>query len=302
MDAVIMHTKKAHMLRPTTKKNKTESTFCITYIAFFLAARFTLHQLARTLSVYWIWVLAQGSGPSNSPSKALLAVLDALLAKLRHSEYPSAQVIGTDLSPIQPPWVPPNCVFEIDDFESDWLYKNKFDFIHGRELEGCVADEERLFRQAFEHLRPGGYLEWVGAYAWFFSDDGTDEKAEYTKKWLKLFHEAAGKFGKSFETAPTWKEKMEKVGFVDVKQTVFKVPFGPWPKDQKLKEIGRFEQVQQIQAVEAYTPALLSRFLGWSNDEIQVLIAKVRSELKDPAIHQYITTYVVYGRKPEEKS
>lgn len=119
--------------------------------------------------------------------------------------------------------VPPNCVFEIDDFESDWLYKNKFDFIHGRELEGCVADEERLFRQAFEHLRPGGYLEWVGAYAWFFSDDGTDEKAEYTKKWLKLFHEAAGKFGKSFETAPTWKEKMEKVGFVDVKQTVFKV-------------------------------------------------------------------------------
>ena len=27
--------------------------------------------------------------------------------------HPGAQVIGTDLSPIQPKWVPPNCKFEI---------------------------------------------------------------------------------------------------------------------------------------------------------------------------------------------
>lgn len=34
--------------------------------------------------------------------------------------YPTAQIIGTDLSPVQPSWVPPNCKFEIDDFELDW--------------------------------------------------------------------------------------------------------------------------------------------------------------------------------------
>lgn len=34
--------------------------------------------------------------------------------------YPSARVMGTDLSPIQPEWVPPNVSFEIDDFEADW--------------------------------------------------------------------------------------------------------------------------------------------------------------------------------------
>lgn len=36
-----------------------------------------------------------------------------------HSEmadaYPSASVVGTDLSPIQPMFVPPNCAFEIED-------------------------------------------------------------------------------------------------------------------------------------------------------------------------------------------
>ena len=32
-------------------------------------------------------------------------------------EFPSALVIGTDLSPIQPTTVPPNCRFYVDDFE-----------------------------------------------------------------------------------------------------------------------------------------------------------------------------------------
>ncbi|KAL1303402.1 hypothetical protein AAFC00_006794 [Neodothiora populina] len=35
--------------------------------------------------------------------------------------YPSAEVIGVDLSPIQPQMIPPNLAFEIDDVESDWL-------------------------------------------------------------------------------------------------------------------------------------------------------------------------------------
>lgn len=30
--------------------------------------------------------------------------------------YPSCEVIGTDISPTQPPWAPPNLRFEMDDF------------------------------------------------------------------------------------------------------------------------------------------------------------------------------------------
>jgi hypothetical protein len=117
----------------------------------------------------------------------------------------------------------PNCAFDIDNFERDWVYKDKFDFIHGRELEACVADEDRLFRQAFEHLRSGGYFEFNGAYAYFLSDDGTHEKAKNTQWWIKTLREAAETFGKSFDNVPLWKEKMERAGFVDVRLTVFKV-------------------------------------------------------------------------------
>ena len=34
--------------------------------------------------------------------------------------YPSAVVTGTDLSPTQPSWVPPNVRFEVDDFKDEW--------------------------------------------------------------------------------------------------------------------------------------------------------------------------------------
>jgi len=77
------------------------------------------------------------------------------------------------------------------------------------------------------------------------------------------------------------------------------VPVGAWPKDPKLKEIGKLQGVQQIQAVESYTPAVFSRVLGWSDEEIQVVVAKTRKDLTDPAIHIYIPVYFVYGRKPK---
>ena len=76
------------------------------------------------------------------------------------------------------------------------------------------------------------------------------------------------------------------------------MPIGSWPKDPKLKEIGGVQYFQELQAVDSYTPGVFSRVLGWSEDEIQVFIAKVKKELKDPSIHLYFPTYFVWGRRP----
>ena len=68
-------------------------------------------------------------------------------------EFPSAAVIGSDLSPIQPSWVPPNAKFVIEDAESDWLYApaEAFDYIHGRSLGGSIADWPLFFTVRFTH-------------------------------------------------------------------------------------------------------------------------------------------------------
>lgn len=55
-----------------------------------------------------------------------------------------------DLSPIQPDLVPPNCRFEVDDAQDDWVYPvDYFDFIHMRTLFGSISDWPRLYKQAY---------------------------------------------------------------------------------------------------------------------------------------------------------
>lgn len=118
---------------------------------------------------------------------------------------------------------PPNCTFEVDDFEQDWVYRNKFDYIHARELGGCVADDGQLFRRAFEHLVPGGYLEMQLVYPRFLSDDDTAKLATDAQFWMTNICEGAGKFGKPLDSAPQLPEKMRAAGFVDVQQEIRKV-------------------------------------------------------------------------------
>ncbi|KAJ4132874.1 hypothetical protein NW754_015687 [Fusarium falciforme] len=71
-------------------------------------------------------------------------------------EHPSAAVLGIDLSPIQPNFVPPNCRFKVDDVNDDWTFgENHFDFIHIRAMIGCVPDWVELHRKS---LREAGYV------------------------------------------------------------------------------------------------------------------------------------------------
>jgi SAM-dependent methyltransferase len=65
--------------------------------------------------------------------------------------YPTAAVIGTDLSPIQPRMVPPNLTFEVDDCCDEWMYREPFDYIHVRGLYGSVADWDRFYQQALKY-------------------------------------------------------------------------------------------------------------------------------------------------------
>ena len=74
--------------------------------------------------------------------------------------HPAAEVTGIDLSPIQPSWVPPNCHFAIDDIEEEWTFQpDYFDFIHIRCLMGSISNWPELYKQAYRHLAPGGWIE-----------------------------------------------------------------------------------------------------------------------------------------------
>jgi SAM-dependent methyltransferase len=64
-------------------------------------------------------------------------------------EHPSAEVVGIDLSPIQPTFIPPNLRFVVDNAEEDWTFSQKFDYIHFRAMQGAFKDWPHIFEQAF---------------------------------------------------------------------------------------------------------------------------------------------------------
>ena len=66
-------------------------------------------------------------------------------------KFPSASILGIDLSPHQPEWVPPNVKFMVDDAESPWLYPlDHFDYIHTRDLVMAIKNWWPLMQRAFE--------------------------------------------------------------------------------------------------------------------------------------------------------
>ncbi|KAL4891217.1 S-adenosyl-L-methionine-dependent methyltransferase [Aspergillus ambiguus] len=214
-------------------------------------------------------------------------------------EHPESEVIGNDLSPIQPAWIPPNCRFEVDDFEQPWSYHQPFDYIHGRELEGSIRDHDKLFRQALENLKPGGWFEIASMEVNTYSDDDTHLQAKGMMEGVKGLHEASKKFGKDMTTAGTWRDRMEKAGFANVHEDIYKLPQSPWAKDPKLKELGKYHQVNMFEAVGPYTYALFSRVLGWQREEIEVLTASMRNDLRDLSKHLYTKVHIVIGQRPE---
>ncbi|PYH88148.1 methyltransferase [Aspergillus ellipticus CBS 707.79] len=214
-------------------------------------------------------------------------------------EHPESEVIGNDLSPIQPSWIPPNCRFEVDDFEAPWSYSRPFDYIHGRELEGSIRDVDHLFSQAFSNLKPNGWFEMASMEVNTYSDDDTHLKARNLLEGIVYMHDCSLENGKNMASVLSWKETMHKAGFVNVHEDIFKLPQSPWPKDQKMKDLGRYHQVNMLEALGPYCYALFTRVMGWQRAEIEVFVASMRQELRDLNLHLYTKVHIVYGQKPE---
>lgn len=203
--------------------------------------------------------------------------------------------------------VPPNLKLVEDDAEESWSTGSKFDFIHVRFLGGCFTDWPSFLRQAFQcvplrtgyftwtqlmrvprHLECDGWLELSDFGLLVRSQDGTHENTEVLR-WGELLCDASQKMGRPMElgVSGVLQRQMVGAGFADVTEDVFVWPTNTWPKDEQLKEIGCWNLRNCLDGVQGFSLALLTRGLGWTKEEVDVLVAKVAADLQDRSIHAY---------------
>ncbi|KAK1537033.1 methyltransferase domain-containing protein [Colletotrichum costaricense] len=215
-------------------------------------------------------------------------------------ELPHAEILGNDLSAIQPTWVLPNVKFEIDDVESPWIHTRKFDFIFSRYMTSSIADWPKLMRSVYENVAPGGWVEFQDYDLEYRSDDGSLTPQHSTYKWLHKFFEACRIVGRDPNPGPQLEGWIREAGdYVNVVHQKYKIPIGDWPKDPHYKECGMINVMQVLDGLDAFTFRLFTGVLGWTKEEVVVLLAEVRRELKSKIFHAYFEFHVVYAQKPE---
>ncbi|KAL2127991.1 hypothetical protein VTI74DRAFT_9872 [Chaetomium olivicolor] len=238
---------------------------------------------------------------ANPPRKVLdIATGTGMWAIDMGDTYPEAEILGTDLSPIQPDLVPPNVRFFIEDSSEDWDYPPEFDFIHTRITVGCWSDMQRqIIQRAFDHLLPGGWLECQEIPSFPSCDDDTMPPDYGWLRWAKDFTACSQLANRQVNLGPQLKDWMREVGFVDVHETVFKIPLNGWPKEIRLKQIGMLWQRNLLEGLSGFSLGMFSRFMGKTVEEIELSLVDVRQSLFDRSVHAYHKLYVVWGRKPE---
>lgn len=228
--------------------------------------------------------------------------------------YPDCEVIGTDMSAFQEVVVPPNVFFEIDDAEVPWERpRNSFDLVHMRHMTGAFSDIRYIYRQAFDCLKPGGWIENKDFVASspqrgvLFEDMPTGTPGgPYSPALATLVangYTASQRAGRPWADPipPLDPRYLVEAGFVDVSvaEHVF-----PLRADGARGTTGKMFLIATVEGFEANFLRLLVEQMGMDEDEVRDLCDQAANEMiemtRDPVVSSQSSfkILILKGRKP----
>jgi hypothetical protein len=182
--------------------------------------------------------------------------------------------------------------------EDEWLYSQRFSYIHGRSLATCFKSTAAVIQKAYNHLVPGGYLELQDAAMPIRAIDDSMEGTAL-QHWSDLVMKGITRIGKDWTRVGKYKEYLEEAGFEDVVEVHHAWPSNPWPKGEHNKVLGAWTNEDFLSGVHGISMGVLTKVMGMSVESVEVLLVDVRKDISDRRIHAYLPIHIVYGRKPE---
>lgn len=211
--------------------------------------------------------------------------------------HPDCDVVGLDLSPIQPDVVPPNLNFIVDDATKDWAFGTPFDYIHTRAIASGIKDWPSLIEQAFKNLKPGGWLELQEFHLPFTCDDGSLPPESALAKFSVEQFQAIERTGIMVGQQAMQNDLprvMTDVGFTNLETAYSKWPIGPWAKGEKEKRIGALFLRDVEGNMENLTKRIMMGLLGYTEEQVTETLEAVMKDLRDRSIHIYMPMYAAH--------
>ncbi|KAB5543100.1 S-adenosyl-L-methionine-dependent methyltransferase [Coniochaeta sp. 2T2.1] len=176
-------------------------------------------------------------------------------------QNPSSSVLGTDLSPIQPPFVPPS---------------------------GCRWE-----------LRRHRYAEVEWAYARRSTPPLQYPPAHSILTTKTDCQKGVKKIGRDPLSPLRLNALLEEAGFINVTETRMPIPTSPWPKGKRQKVLGEREMRNLLEIAHGITMAMFTKALGWKEEDVERLLEEVSEELRGGRVHTYIPFVSIWAQKPE---
>ena len=209
--------------------------------------------------------------------------------------FPRAEIIATDITnAFLPPSCPSNVFFELDDAQNEWAYSKPFDFIHMRNLSGAFADWSAVYAEVSKNLRPGGSFEIIDRGFIQFKKETPNSN---TSIFNGAIQSAAEKSGRPLDLNHLKKPILGSAGLSVVKTRVFEVPLGTYDPNPQKKVTGKMAMIAALEGLEAVSLRLLTKHLGWKEEDVRELCRKVQEEIRKPDARAFIAVQFVIARK-----
>ncbi|KAG1827210.1 S-adenosyl-L-methionine-dependent methyltransferase [Suillus subaureus] len=222
-------------------------------------------------------------------------------------EFPSAEVIGVDLAPIQPREVPANCTFELCDLDQFYLpYPSEhFDVIHARFMHTGIENYPRFLHEIARMLRPGGLVILIEPD----TEPIADEKSasHFTRSgqpsgmrgWFTLwenYRRCLRNKGIDVNIPPELSNLVASTGAFDrIVSQEGNIPIGFWPKDPVALSIGQLAWMNYDIMLPAMKPLFLSA--GMRDWEARKLIEEAHQDLYYPLVRASSRLHIVHAVK-----
>lgn len=210
--------------------------------------------------------------------------MNKILTSIPAEENPNCQVIGTDLSLIQPLSWMPNCRFVQQNSElHDWVFPNQFDYIHLRGMLACFNDVRAVMRRAFDGLAVGGWIEFQDPGWSCCGLPGKDGRSSLEgtgmERWLQLVRKGAKARGRDLAKASLYRQQLVDLGFLDVHEKLIHAPIGPWAKGDRSKLLGVYmANAFHTGSVDSFKPFLAAAG-ELSESQVEELTEQVKAEI-----------------------